>query len=279
MLRNIVVTYIYPEAINFFNEFIDSINNQSCKNFEVFIFNDGVSGSNQYFNSLNVAYYLIDVNGRTINSIRDFSIQYIKDRKDIGKIIFQDIDDLPSGNRFEKLIEILDNHMLVCNDLLPFNNNIKAKQSIWVERIKNLFSFNRDFIRDFNIVGLGNTAIRHSLLDNEIMYSKEVLAYDWFLFYQLMRKSNCQAVFTSECLTLYRQHEYNIAGVTMDIDIDRMRHVVSVKELHYRALLDLGFEELNDEFEKLEKQKERLQNFSKIKLNIPLYWWEETEYL
>ncbi|MCO5249196.1 MAG: hypothetical protein M9887_09650 [Chitinophagales bacterium] len=275
---NLIVTYIYPKALSYFADFIDSINRQDCNNFKLLIFNDGVDYPQQYFTALKISHTFVGVSNKGINAIRYFSIDYLRQRKDIDKIIFQDIDDMASNNRYSCLINLLDKYDLVCNDLIPFTNDKKDRNSgIWKNKIEDLYQFTYKDIRRYNFVGLGNTAIRHSILKDPVNFNENVIAYDWFLFYQLMKKSNCRAVFTSECYTLYRQHESNIAGASTILDTNRLPHIFNVKTQHYLALIKTGHSELEEDLADLEYKKKKINHYKKTYPNKSLFWWEETE--
>src|SRR5690606_7399402 len=119
-------------------------------------------------------------------------------------IVFQDADDLMSDNRVEVSARYLKEYDIVVYELSLIDENGKLyREQVWSERLESGFSFDAKFIRKWNIVGLGNVAIRRSLLENEVAKPKSPLvAVDWFIFYQLMMKASAKAVFINECQVL-----------------------------------------------------------------------------
>jgi hypothetical protein len=274
-MSNLLVTFIYPNAVRFLDDFIKSINLQTTKNFNVLIFNDGVLDGDFFFKKLNIDYQFIDVKG-TPAEIRYEAFRFLKSSSAV-KIIFQDSDDIMSANRMETCINYLDVNFLVCNDLdLIDNEGNLISVNVWSSRLKNNFLFNYNWIKKFNIVGLGNTAIRKELLNQDMQYSRrEPLATDWFLFYQLLEKSKKQGIFVNSCKTLYRQHIDNIAGLGA-INEKRLNQAVRVKKSHYEALIDIGYD-FKKELVEVEKIEEKQEKSIKINVKQPLFWWEETE--
>ena len=277
-MENCLVTYIYPKAECYFEDFIAGIHAQTNKDFSIIIFNDSVEDAIVKFNTLLHPFEIINLNGKTINEIRHGSVRYLIDRNDIKTIIFQDIDDIPSKSRMAVSLELLSRYDMICNDLSAFNEQGFIKENIWSERLNDLFEFDCKFIQSWNIVGLGNTAIRKALLHKSPHFSDQVIAYDWYLFYQIMKKSGCKAIFTNSCQTYYRQHDGNIVGITNPINDQYLEYVHRVKYIHYQELIKHKFNELKGELTKLESQKNSKRYLDNKILNKPLFWWEEPEY-
>ena len=278
-MTNVLVTYIYPQAIDYIENFVESINLQTCNNFKLIVFNDGMLDASKHFKNSLFEYEIIPTKANNPASVRAASLEYLSANEKIKKIVFQDIDDFSSKNRMEVLLNALESYSLVCNDLTTFNITGIIEEHTWAQRLKETYHFQWNFIRNKNIVGLGNTGIRSSVLKQAIHHSNEVIAFDWFLFYQLMKLTNLTAAFTSQCQTLYRQHESNIAGVTSQVGKERLAHVFNVKKKHFTELVNFGFAELNTELETLESKKDQIKNVQNLLVTKPLFWWEETELL
>ncbi len=275
-----LVLYIYPGIEKYLNDLIRSINNQSNKEFDIIIFNDNANNLNVLFKDLEIHYSIVGVTG-SINQIRFDSLKILRDIKS-EYIIFQDADDFMAENRIEENLKALRNYDLVVNDLCLVNENSQIMEnSYWAKRLGNDFEFDEKFLRDKNIVGLGNTSINKSLLiDPRLSFSPLPLAFDWFLFYQILELNNLKALFITSTTTYYRQHQDNIAGIKK-LDFPRLKHILNVKNAHYNALSNIGFD-----FEKELYQLNQIQvnlidflKFDSIKENINLLWWEETKNL
>lgn len=271
IMNNVVVTFIYPNAIPFLEPFIVSLNEQTNKDFSVIIFNDGIQNATSLFENLEINHQIINVSG-SIKEVRQEAFELLK-KSDAETIIFQDSDDFMSNNRVEVCLNYLKNYSLICNDLdlIDTDGNL-IKTGYWSDRLSNSFIFDYNFIKKFNIVGLGNTAIRKELLDNEIQFSNDaILALDWFIFYQLLEKSKEKAVFVNACKTIYRQHESNTVGLG-EFSLKRLQHAINVKKAHYKALNNVGYN-FNKEIIALEK----INLVANTNNNPFLFWWEETE--
>lgn len=276
--KNILVTYAYPGAVPYINDFIHSVNNQVYKNFKVVVFNDGVVDAEIYFEELQNDFDVINLDASNVGAIRAKSMEYLATQSNINKIVFQDIDDKLSNNRMQIVLDALDSFQLVCNDLSTFDD-FGITPSIWEKRLGDTFNFGAQFIANKNIVGLGNTAVQSSLIRQHFKHSDLIIAYDWFLFYQWMKLTNCTGVFTTKCQTLYRQHQHNIAGAKNNVSKEKLLQIFNVKSMHYSELIRLGFKELNTEMAVLQNKKEKIKNISFIETTSPPFWWEETELL
>jgi len=275
-----LVLYVYTGIEKYLNDLIRSINNQSIKEFDVIIFNDNLENVNHIFKTLLIQFTIVEVHGSP-NEIRFNSL---KDIKAIGSeyIIFQDADDFMADNRIEENLKALRNYDLVVNDLSLVNENSQIlENSYWAKRLGNDFEFDEKFLRDKNIVGLGNTSIKKSLLiDPRLSFSALPLAFDWFLFYQIFKLNNLKALFITNTTTYYRQHQENIAGIKK-LDFPRLKHVLNVKNAHYNALSNIGFD-FKKELYQLNQIQVQVIDFLKFNSdlkNFNLLWWEETNNL
>lgn len=275
-----LVLYVYPGIEKYFSDLICSINNQSIKEFDVIIFNDNVDNLNMLFKDLEIHYLIFNITG-SINQIRFKSLNVIRNLKS-EYIIFQDADDLMSENRIVENLKALRHYDLVVNDITLVNENSEVlEDSYWSKRLGDNFKFDENFIKDKNIVGLGNTSIKKTLLiDPRLNFSALPLAFDWFLFYQIFKFNNLNAIFISTTTTYYRQHQSNIAGLKT-LDFSRLKHVLNVKNAHYNALLSIGFD-FKKELYQLNKIQIDLIDFLKFNSDVEnynLFWWEETNNL
>ena len=273
-MSSAVVTFFYPDAIKYIHGFIDCVKKQSRQGFTLIVFNDGVQNISSLFSKYNNNIIFVEVTG-THTQVRFQAFEYLKS-SNFEKIIFQDIDDEMTSNRVDVLSKLLENHAIVSNDLSLVNNSgVMYSKAIWSDKIKDLFEFDDIFIKRKNIVGIGNSGIRKDILNTKITYSSMPKVADWFMFYQLMYLGKFKALFTTQCQTLYRQHEDNMAGVKK-FDKDRLDYVIMVKLSHYQGLKDVGFQVEDDinELNLLQSKIKNITNMPAIKQN--LFWWDET---
>ncbi len=271
-----VVTYLYPQAIAYLPELIQSINSQENATFSLIIFNDGVIDPKQFFFQSKAKPIIYDVKG-TPTEIRIHSLSVLK-ALSFDSYVFIDADDQMTPNRVSSVISYLQSNALVVNDLALSNSEGAITTSAtWAARITNGFKFRADYIKKKNIVGFGNTGIRRTILLTEINY-QNVIASDWYVFYQLMAKGNLEAIFTTDCQTIYRQHENNVAGIR-EVDSNRVEYVIGVKKAHYQALIKEGYSLSSEYNELLEfEQKASKKKLNRLPLQRSLFWWEETEF-
>lgn len=272
-MTSAVVTYIYPQILEFLPNFLKSLENQTTHDFCVYIFNDHADLAGYNLKDYSFSIQEIEVKSETPVDIRYESILYLKNI-DAENIIFFDADDLPSSNRVEVLSEKLKQYPMVCNDITLFDSKGVIKENIWSDRVGNNFVFDADFITKWNICGLGNTAIKKNLLNVDYKHNETIKVYDWYMFYQIIKKNNIKVLFTDECLTFYRQHEANIAGIAQHITQERMDYVKKIKLDIYDALLKIGFQEFTTEKNTLENKN---LNIAKNHHEENMFWWEETE--
>jgi len=281
-MKTAIFSVIFPGNINFFSDFIGSVNRQSTLSFDLFLINDGVAENelNQYLLKLKVNYVVYPVSGLSIIGNRIYGLQKLSNAG-YEYIVFADTDDLLSPNRVEASIESLKSHDVVFNDLCTVNETAQIiKKHYWKDRIKNT-RIDRDFLIDKNVLGLGNTAIKSRLLnDFSIEVKDDIIAFDWLLFWYLLQ--NKDACFIKDAYTLYRQYDDNCIGLK-NLTLERIQLILKVKQRHYKALIgDFPFLEKNlIDVESLQKKMDASKSFNFIE-NIPkfnFFWWEETNYL
>lgn len=158
--------------------------------------------------------------------------------------------------------------VLVSNDLNLMNERGAIfEKTIWKERLPEDYSFDYNFLKDKNIVGLGNTGFRKELLESSLIYSPSPLIADWFIFYQLLKQSTYNCSFTSACQTNYRQYDKNDAGIR-EVTAERLSYVVKVTNQQNKGLQEIQM----GNFVPIEtKYNGQIINY---KHKFP-FWWEE----
>ena len=141
---------------------------------------------------------------------REAGINYCIDQK-YEVLIFGDSDDYFKDNRVEKSLEILKKSDVVVNDLTLFDNNGIYEKKYLSNRLKNLDTIDLKFIKDKNIFGLSNTAIKLKKI-KKVSFNDKIVAVDWYFFEKIL-KEGLRAIFTNETESFYRQHENNTIGL------------------------------------------------------------------
>lgn len=263
-------TTVFPASMEYFNDFLFSLENQSNTDFDLIIVNDGVDNLKNYFlkTTLFNIIELPSVGGPIQNRIT--GIEFVK-KSNYNYLIFGDSDDYFERNRVSVSLEMLENYNIVVNDLTLFNKKRIIKEKYLSNRLSNLSLINYDFLLDKNILGLSNTAIKVSVV-GDLSFCEKLIAYDWYFFSKLLFKNN-RAIFTNETQTFYRQHNANIAGLGFN-STDSIIRAIKVKIAHYECLrnIDDRFDELL-----LKLKKINIENINLVKEDIDdLFWWENT---
>ncbi len=266
---------LFPENIKYVQDFFNSLKNQTFRDFDVIIINDGIASFTDIlfeYSDLNI----IEIKySNTPSKNREFGINYIiKANYDI--IIFGDSDDYFETNRVEVCIDKLNNYDIVVNDLSLVQNNSLLEEKYFSNRLENNSEIELDFIIDKNIFGFTNTAIKTNIMSN-ITFDAHLHVVDWYLFTMLLLQ-NRKAVFTNETTTFYRQYLSNTIGIGKLTD-ESIALGIRIKLNHYKLLKkeNLQFEDLYNksiQLQKKEKIAKTIGALQKQNINYPL-WWEE----
>lgn len=207
------LTTVFPMKEEFLEDFFNSLENQTYKNFDLVVVNDNYDD----FKTIKKKYKALNIieikYSNTFAKNREFGINWCK-KNNYDILIFGDSDDYFSKNRVEKSIEVLKKYNIIVNDLTLFNKDGIVVDKYFSQRIKNKTLIDYKFIEDKNIFGLSNTAINLHILDNKVKFPKNIVAVDWYFFKKLLKKYS--ALFTNEIITYYRQYENNTLGLKND---------------------------------------------------------------
>lgn len=267
MMKNKIafLTTIFPINKQYLYDFFDSLKNQTYQNFDLIVVNDEYRDFDSIKMRYNKILNIIELQySDTPAKNREYGINYCIDNNyDI--LIFGDSDDYFENNRVEKSIEFLKKNDIVVNDLSLFDKNGVYEEKYLSHRLKNLEVIDFEFIKDKNIFGLSNTAIKLNRLQ-KILISNDLIAVDWYLFSMLLMEGK-KAVFTDETVSYYRQYQQNTVGLKK-LDKELFNKGIEVKKKHYKAL-----NQTNRLFN-LELERLHILKFSNVKqIKNPL-WWE-----
>lgn len=280
----VFLSVVFPLIERFLDNFFKSLEEQTTKDFDVIVINDGLKGFDAYkkrFRGLRIIE--IEFND-TPAKIRELGIKQALSRG-YKAIVFGDADDYFAHNRVEVSKTLLERFDIVVNDIELVNARgeqlIKGYLS---KRIKNKQVVAPDDIRDSNFMGLSNTAVRTELLEG-LEINRELIAVDWFIFSVLLKKGS-KAVFTSETETFYRQHGGNTIGLD-SMDNKKLKNAIKAKLLHFREMAKY-YPEYKMPYNRMKTLEEKLSNedFLKEYLETTLlrkienpFWWEEIKVL
>ncbi len=239
-MRNKVVFFsvFYPNKVEYHLDFLDSLNNQTYKNFDLLIINDGVVDLERLLrDNYEGNYYILDVEGSML-SVREQGLLKVIE---LGyeDIIFGDSDDYFTLNRIEYLRFLLEDWKVIVNDFHLVGEDQSIIQKNYLsKRLSELEVINYDFIRNKNILGFTNTALKVELLKG-LSYDTCSPAIDWYLFSQVLWKLRDESCFTAQCATFYRQYQSNIASLKEENTPKEAKRRLEVKLEHYKSLMKL----------------------------------------
>jgi hypothetical protein len=273
------LTTIYPIDERYITDFFHSLINQTDTDFDLIILNDDYlefSALKKQYSGLSII-ELKSANNIALN--RERLIKYAIDNN-YCFALFGDIDDYFESNRVQVSKSLLEASDIVVNDLTSFSSVGVINEKILSSRIVNNSVITLDFILEKNIFGLSNTAIKlDGLQSQDIMFSPDIVAVDWYFFSTLLLQGR-RAVFTSDTVTYYRQHDSNTVGIG-SVTQESINNAIVVKQRHYFYMNDKS-----DVYKELLEKNERLSSLIlteeyKLKLIAKNYktlqnplWWE-----
>lgn len=269
---------VYSKALPYLRDVRDSALAQTRKDFDVVLVNDSCDKAQlmEIFSPLNVT--ILEPEGgfsgnRTqgVNYARNHGYKYI---------LFCDADDSFTANRYERTIDEFEKSnadILVCNlniadeKCQPFLKDYFSKEipeDRWIEA---------DFLKDKNIFGMSNTAIRLDALTEDIQIPETPIV-DWLLFTTLLLKG-LNAKYITDSMVNYRQYSSNMIGINR-FDVASFRRLMGLKLNHYRLLTEAGYKQ----YEPLRQESESLQDLSNeeiegiVKRELEIHqhplWWQ-----
>ena len=211
------LTTIFPNKDEYLDNFFDSLKNQTFKDFDVIVVNDNYEDFDnirkkykQYLNLIEIKY------SNTPAKNREQGINFCID-SNYEILIFGDSDDYFGYNRVEKSIELLKNNEIVFNDLNLFNNDGVYEKKYISNRLNNYDVIDFEFIKDKNVLGMSNTAVKLKNI-SKVAFDPKLIAVDWFFFKNLLSKG-LKAIFTNETVSYYRQYRKNLVGLNKEGDM------------------------------------------------------------
>jgi hypothetical protein len=284
MAQTAIFSVIFPGNLPYFDYFLESLTQQSDQDFELFLLCDHIPGIDDRLEKYKQRFPIVmhhltgsiaGVREKGLDMILHSSYQYI---------VFADTDDILGPQRVANAVAALEQAPIAVTDpaLIDEKGKILQKQ-LWSGRIADQTLFDRHFIENSNVVGLGNAAIRLEIL-KPVSLPDDLVAVDWYLFYNLMHDLQCVFIHDGGCF--YRQHQTNTVGAS-GISSNKLRHVVNTKAIHFKHLAAKD-EYFEPHFQRHQRLADRIA-IDKVFLDtsietltnqsIPYFWWEETEYI
>lgn len=213
-MKTAFLTTIFPMDKQYLQDFFDSLKNQTDKNFDVIVVNDGYKNFEEIKSAYNQVLNIIELQySNTPAKNREYGINYCIEKK-YDVLIFGDSDDYFANNRVEKSLEFLKKSDILVNDLSLFGESGIYEEKYLSHRLKNLEVVNFEFIKDKNIFGMTNTAIKLKNI-TKVSFDEKIIAVDWYFFKTLLGQG-LKAIFTNETVSFYRQYDNNTVGLSVE---------------------------------------------------------------
>ena len=290
--KNLLFVICYKDTSKFYNNYINALENQSNKNFDILILYDNFKKKILIPDSFNSTHIFINKN-ISKNEIRLMGINYSILKK-YKNIIFSDIYDYFSKKRIHESIYNLSKYDFVYNEIdsVNFKNKI-LERNIIQNANKNFYLNSLKYIMDINMLGLTNTAIKVSTL-KKFYIPKKIIAIDWWIFSYLLI-NNKKGYFINNCKSFYMQHNNNLIGTNNKLDDKRLTLIFKVKLNHYFELLRLARKLkknklellIHDFYYKLSYFRKKMYNQDKRNIFIDNFninrnnkfqgWWSEVQ--
>lgn len=259
-------TVVFPQKEEYTQEYIDSINGQDYKDFELIVVNDGLPPEEVLRIKSELRCHSIWENASTGSSISDNRINILKSAKEMAYdvIIFGDFDDTFRKDRISSVVKAYDEKYT-----FYYHNvcDVKSGKSVFKglpDAVSDVSS-----ILESNFLGLSNTAIKISDLSSEYINSFENVetnVFDWYLFSRLL----CDGFAGKRidgAYTYYRQHDNNIVGINKT-SRDMIKKEISVKKCHYALM-----KKYNNIYDDLEKKYSIVSPDDACGDPDSGYWW------
>ncbi|WP_299672231.1 glycosyltransferase family A protein [uncultured Polaribacter sp.] len=274
--NTVLLTTVFPLSVKFLDEFLNSLKLQTDKDFDLLVVNDGVANFKDLIKEYRQINIIEIVSEKSIVQNRKTGIEAVM-KLNYEFLIFGDSDDYFEMNRVALSKKLLKKYDIVVNDLTLFDKKGIYCKSYYSKRIDDLFEINLEFIKNKNILGLSNTAVRTESI-GDLDFCKNLVALDWYFFSKLLFK-NKTAVYTNQTQTYYRQYQDNTVGLG-DNSMNSIKKAIKVKKIHYQCMTIISdfFDKLLCEINYLEVNIENV-DFEKDKTNQSnLLWWEIPNY-
>jgi len=286
-VRTAVLGVVYKDVLNYFDDYLRTLNNQDCKDFDLFLFLDGTSIDETLIFCKKYNLNVIPISNNKIHTpaeIRSYAINFIIEQG-YNRLVFSDTDDFIDPNRISKSLEVLNNFDFCFNNIKMVDSSGELLDDYqfyndnFAEDVNNI-----DFLLDKNFIGLCNSALNLDKIDlSNFVVNKDIIAFDWFLFTFLL-ENGYSGKFIDDTTTYYRQYSNNIAGSRKVFDIKKIFSDINIAKAHYKYCLDVFknecFSKKLDELCSLEKSLFDSSEFQEQYLQLlnlntkKTYWWE-----
>lgn len=251
-MKTACLTVIYPGVEDFIEEYLQGIQRQTFKNFDLVVINDRFPLSiEQILKRMNIKVEVFDC----FQTPQGNRLHGLKMCRQLGYdiVVCSDADDVMFDDRIERVVTyFLENEdkKIVYNNLVAHSE--RERFDLFYKEHITLID-----ILDFNVLGYGALSVKSDLIPFILEHGNEnVPVFDWWfaLIYLLYHP---KVDFLGEVYSRYRMHSDNYAGPVFGITEKRLEQGLYVKKTTYSELTEYCKQNRFAEEERLFKQKSK----------------------
>lgn len=269
---------VHPFSIGFLSDFIETVNQQTDPDFEVYLLVDGIDEPEVIPHRMQPTCHVRPATGSAA-FLRKEGIRWIHEAG-VENIVFLDSDDKMDADRIGAVRAKLDKYPVVANDLIFWTGSDQF--SMFDAALGDKPNICAEDLRDKNFLGLSNTAIKTAKAVAHLdAIADDTIAFDWALF-GLVLHHGAEGIFLGDTKSYYRQYTHNIASV-LDLSRETVTRAVMVKSQQYQLLARYfpeyrgRWKQFKGTLEKLVSSTDRqIQYTEKInaKPRSSYFWWD-----
>ncbi len=268
---------VYPQALPYLKDVRESALSQTRKDFDIIVVNDGCDKGRIIDDLQGLNFTILDAEGGfTANRLQ--GVNYAKNHG-YNYLLFCDADDNFTANRYERTVaefEESNADIIVCNLNIANEKCEPFLREYFSKEIPEDRWIGVDFLKDKNLLGMSNSAIRLSSLVSELKLPEAPIV-DWLLFSILLLKG-LKAKYITDSMVNYRQYSSNMIGITR-YDVASFKKLAGLKNNHYRLLVESGYSQYEVFYQEslslLTLSDVEIENIVKREISIhpqPLWW-------
>jgi len=269
---NYIFSTIYPDSKKYFDEFINSINSQTYKNFKIFLVLNGTNLTKNQKNKINNDYSIFKINTGWQKSRVEGLKKLLKNKPKF--IFFADSDDILDKNRIKLSLNKIGKNDFLVNNCYLFQKKLTNKK-IWLNRKSKKITLKQ--IDYKNYVGCSNTTVKGIALKKILkQIDIKLVAFDWCMA-KLLLLNKYKGIYIRHPLTYYRQYSNNTSSL-IKITKKKIKKDLKCKLENLKYFLNYGLKYKN-KIKELEDKQKLLNDESFIKSmkkNYTAknqYWW------
>lgn len=228
-----LISSFHNKSLDFHNECMHSILNQTDKDFSFYLFADNIRMSIPENTTIHIDFEYVE--NLTPRQIRARGIQKaFKDGCDY--ILFVDSDDIMHKERIEKIKCFLLDHL---PSILIHNLSLINRKGDVIK--KDVFDFYYSEVDNGyywwkNNSGLGNTVYKTNLLFELLPFPEKTYTLDWTIIFILSLEHS--VTLYDESLLYYRQHSDNKIGINKIYNHKELKKTIDNIDAHYDSLIE-----------------------------------------